>query len=48
MFKFLQSFGVVGYWTAKFLTEKGAKLIGVLEYEGGIYNENGKYINIEN
>ncbi|KRX10253.1 hypothetical protein PPERSA_00450 [Pseudocohnilembus persalinus] len=37
----VQSFGVVGYWTAKFLTEKGAKLIGVLEYEGGIYNENG-------
>ncbi len=37
----VQGFGNVGYHSAKFLHEAGAKIIGIAEYEGGIYNENG-------
>lgn len=37
----IQGFGNVGYWTAKFMTELGAKLIGVVEYNGSIYNPDG-------
>ncbi len=37
----IQGFGNVGYHSAKFLYEAGAKIIGIAEYEGGIYNENG-------
>ena len=42
----LQGFGNVGYHLSKFLTEDdGVKLIGISEYNGGIYNEDG--INVE-
>jgi len=34
----VQGFGNVGYWASKFFTEAGAKLIGVAEYDGSIYN----------
>lgn len=37
----VQGLGNVGYHTAKYLTEGGAKMIGVAEYEGSIYDENG-------
>ena len=42
----LQGFGNVGYNLSKFLTEDdGLNLIGIAEYNGGIFNENG--INVE-
>ena len=41
----IQGFGNVGYHSAKFLAEEGAKVIGIAEYDGGIYDENG--LNIE-
>jgi len=41
----IQGFGNVGYHSAKFLAEEGAKIIGIAEYDGGIYDENG--LNIE-
>ena len=42
----LQGFGNVGYHLSKFLTEDdGAKLIGISEFNGGIYNEDG--INVD-
>ena len=42
----LQGLGNVGYHLSKFLTEDdGVKLIGISEYNGGIYNEDG--INVE-
>lgn len=38
----IQGFGNVGYWASKFFVEEGgAKLVGVAEYDGSIYNENG-------
>lgn len=37
----IQGFGNVGYYSAKFFTEEGAKLIGVVEWDGTIMNENG-------
>ena len=37
----VQGFGNVGYHSVKFLYEAGAKIIGIAEYEGGIYDENG-------
>jgi glutamate dehydrogenase (NAD(P)+) len=37
----VQGLGNVGYWTAKFLNQKGAKLIGVIEYNSAVYNEKG-------
>lgn len=39
----VQGFGNVGYWTAHFLHKEGAKLIGVQDHTGSIYNENGIY-----
>jgi len=42
----LQGLGNVGYHLSKFLTEEdGVKLIGISEFNGGIYNEDG--INVE-
>ena len=41
----VQGFGNVGYWAAKALEEEGALIIGIAEYEGGAYNENG--LNVE-
>ncbi|MBV9961651.1 MAG: Glu/Leu/Phe/Val dehydrogenase [Parafilimonas sp.] len=37
----VQGLGNVGYHTAKFFREHGAKVIAIAEYEGAIYNENG-------
>ncbi len=37
----VQGLGNVGYHAAKFLQEGGARLVGLLEYEGGIYNPDG-------
>lgn len=31
----------MGYWASKFFTEEGAKLIGVAEFDGSIYNPEG-------
>jgi len=41
----VQGLGNVGFYSAKYLSEAGAKVIGVAEYNGGIYDEKG--INIE-
>lgn len=37
----VQGLGNVGYYTAKFLQEAGATLVGILEYEGGISKPDG-------
>lgn len=37
----VQGFGNVGYYASKFFTEAGARLVGVAEWDGSIYNENG-------
>ncbi|AKP52794.1 Glu/Leu/Phe/Val family dehydrogenase [Cyclobacterium amurskyense] len=37
----IQGLGNVGYYTAKYLSESGAKIIGIAEYNGGIWDENG-------
>lgn len=37
----IQGFGNVGYHSAKFLEEEGAKIIAILEYNGAIFNEDG-------
>ncbi len=37
----VQGLGNVGYHSAKYLVEFGATIVGICEYEGAIYNENG-------
>lgn len=37
----VQGFGSVGYWAAHFLQKDGGKIIGVIEHNGSVYNENG-------
>ncbi len=37
----VQGLGNVGYHSAKFFREHGAKVIAIAEYEGAIFNENG-------
>ncbi len=37
----VQGLGNVGYYSAKFLQEEGAIIIGVAEHMGGVYNEKG-------
>lgn len=37
----VQGLGNVGYYTAKYLIEGGARLVGVAELEGSIYDETG-------
>ncbi len=37
----VQGLGNVGYHAAKFLQDVGAIIVGLSEYEGGIYNDNG-------
>ena len=37
----VQGLGNVGYHSAKFFHEAGAKVVAIAEYEGAIYNENG-------
>ncbi|MCH6233445.1 Glu/Leu/Phe/Val family dehydrogenase [Cognataquiflexum rubidum] len=41
----VQGLGNVGFYSAKYLSEAGAKVIGIAEWNGGIYDEKG--INIE-
>lgn len=41
----VQGLGNVGYHSAKYLMEDGALIIGIAEYDGGIYNEKGIDIN---
>ena len=38
---FKKGYGNVGYHASKYLTEAGAKLIGVLEQDCSIYNKDG-------
>ncbi|NQD71078.1 Glu/Leu/Phe/Val dehydrogenase [Sphingobacterium shayense] len=37
----VQGLGNVGYHTAKYFQEAGAKLVGLIEFDGAIYDENG-------
>lgn len=37
----VQGLGNVGYYSAKYLQEAGAKIVGIAEYNGGIWNEDG-------
>lgn len=37
----VQGLGNVGYYSAKFLSEFGAIIVGLCEFEGAIYNEDG-------
>ncbi|MFZ6053114.1 Glu/Leu/Phe/Val family dehydrogenase [Halocola ammonii] len=37
----VQGLGNVGYYTALYLQQAGAKIIGIAEYNGGLYSENG-------
>lgn len=37
----IQGFGNVGYHAAKFLHKYGAKVIGIAEYNGGLFDKNG-------
>ncbi len=37
----VQGFGNVGYHAARVLEENGARIIGIAEFEGGLYNEKG-------
>ena len=37
----VQGFGNVGEWTCRFLHERGAKVVGVTDLTGGVYNEHG-------
>lgn len=37
----IQGLGNVGYWASKCLHDAGAKITGVIEYNGGIFNPNG-------
>jgi len=41
----IQGFGNVGYWAAHFFQEQGARIVGVGEYNGAIYNPDGLDIN---
>jgi len=41
----VQGFGNVGFWAAKFFEQHGAKVVGIIEYNGGITCAKG--INIE-
>ena len=37
----VQGFGAVGYWAAKFFQKDGAKIVGIVEYNSAIANEDG-------
>lgn len=37
----VQGFGNVGYYTSRVMQENGAKVVGIAEYEGGLYNPKG-------
>lgn len=37
----IQGFGNVGFHLARFLVQEGATIVGIIERDVGIYNENG-------
>lgn len=37
----IQGFGNVGSWAAKFFQEEGSKVIGIIEFNSAVYNEEG-------
>ena len=37
----VQGFGNVGFWASKYFSEEGARLVGVAEIDGSIYNPEG-------
>ncbi|HET6403160.1 MAG TPA: Glu/Leu/Phe/Val dehydrogenase [Candidatus Thermoplasmatota archaeon] len=37
----VQGFGKVGYYTAKFLADRGTKVVGISDVSGALYNKNG-------
>lgn len=37
----VQGFGNVGYWSAKFMADAGVNVVGIAEYNSGVYNEDG-------
>ena len=37
----IQGFGNVGFWSAKFFSQSGAKVIGIAEKSFGVYNAEG-------
>ena len=37
----VQGFGNVGFWAAKFFSKDGAKIVGIVEHNSAIYNEDG-------
>jgi len=37
----VQGFGAVGYWASKFFQKDGGKIVGIVEYNSAIYNEEG-------
>lgn len=41
----VQGLGNVGFYSAKFLAEFGALIVGICEFEGAIYNEDGLDVN---
>jgi len=41
----VQGFGNVGFWAAKFFEQHGAKIVGVVEYNGAVYSSKG--LNVE-
>ncbi|MFA5861424.1 MAG: Glu/Leu/Phe/Val dehydrogenase [Candidatus Thermoplasmatota archaeon] len=41
----VQGFGKVGYYSAKFLQEQGAKVVGISDVSAALYNKNGIDVN---
>jgi glutamate dehydrogenase (NAD(P)+) len=37
----VQGFGNVGFWASKFFEQHGAKVIGIVEYNGAVFNSKG-------
>jgi len=37
----IQGFGNVGSWASKFFSEAGCKVLGIIEWNSAVYNENG-------
>jgi len=37
----IQGFGNVGQWASHFFSKDGAKVLGIIEYNSGIYDSNG-------